>query len=416
MTSISKLNSFGGSKVALTLPNQLICPSCGTVIALSEALLSQVQSIAEDSISDQLAGAHAKLETEFQKRLVALEKERELKMRAERLHAEDDAKRREGEYESELSTLRTRLKEAERNELTLRGKQANIEAREQAFDLELQRRLDLMKADMAKDIQQVEQVKAATEIQRREFEIQRLHNKIAELSRPNISGEILGESLEVSLRDALRQACPLDEISDVPRGQTGADLNHSVRNSTLQNCGSICWEIKNTRNWDRNWLAKTKIAQRETNADIAVIVTATLPEDIKYIGLREGVWITTPAVAVGLAGLLRHMVLRLMEIRVGSRTRDTRLQALNDYINSARFRLAAESVIGTVRQLEEQLESERKTMTRAWAKRQQYLLSLGGQIADVVGSLEGSVGKELTGEIVPLIDEVNEAARGGSGC
>lgn len=421
------------------------CPACGIQIILSQALLAHLQKSAEEQMQRELVAARTRMETELSNKAKALEselestrkqlmqakeghlallrRERELddlakkielqaeeqlamerqKIRVtERQRAEHEAKRSLREREEELAVLREHLDRAEHNEGELRRKQTDLKAREDALELEVQRRLDPLRDSLARDLSAKAQESAAIEVQRREIEITRLREKIAQLSKPTVASEPAGESLETMLRSVLERACPLDMITDVAKGQKGADLIHIVRNAAQTKCGCICWEAKNTKTWDKAWTAKTKQAQRDADADLAVIVATALPDGIKYLGQLDGVWLCAPSAVAGFAVLIRHMLLRITDTKLLSETRDARLQALGDYIGSNHFRLAAENVVGLVRQMEEQLESEQKSLSRAWQKRRQYLLALGGQVAEVIGSLEGAVRRDLIGEIEPV--------------
>jgi len=59
-----------------------------------------------------------------------------------------------------------------------------------------------------------------------------------------------------------------------------------------QPCGTIIWESKRTKNWSDGWLAKLREDQRAAKAEIAVIVSQSLPKEIEAFGLVENVWVT----------------------------------------------------------------------------------------------------------------------------
>ena len=120
------------------------------------------------------------------------------------------------------------------------------------------------------------------------------------------SQQVQGETLELGLGAMLREAFPLDRIEDVPKGMTGADLLQRVCSVSGQTCGTIIWEIKQTKAWQPAWLQKLKDDQRAVGAEIAVIVTATMPKDSAEPFMRQGdVWITSIAAARSVAEALR---------------------------------------------------------------------------------------------------------------
>src|SRR5260370_9391824 len=71
-------------------------------------------------------------------------------------------------------------------------------------------------------------------------------------------------------------------------------------------CGTIIWETKRTRNWMQGWIAKLKEDQRAQKAEIAVLVTQSLPCGVGAFEFIDGVWVTNPTSAIGLATALRQ--------------------------------------------------------------------------------------------------------------
>jgi len=427
------------------------CPSCGAGIVLTEVLTARLQQRAQEHLEHELqaarsrlnaevAGEKQRLETELglakkkleeaqAAQLKAARKERELdeqilkreleleeklakereKLRvAERTRAEAAAKREVQERQEELHVLSERLAAAEATESELRRKRTEVEAREKAVELELQRRLDTLREALTCELRKQAEEAAGLEVQRRELEITRLREQIGRISKGGVPGEIIGESLEVVLRGELARTCPLDLVEEVPRGVRGCDIIQSVRNSSQAILGKVCWEAKNTKTFDRAWIEKLKQAQRDTNSDLAVLVSVAMPDGIRHLGYLEGVWVCAPNAAGGVAILIRHTLMRIGESKVLAESRDDRVRALCDYIGSNQFRLAAENVIGIVKSMEQQLDSEQKAFTRAWSKRRQHIMSLSTQVIEVVGTLEGAARRDLIGTDDNLLIDLEE--------
>src|SRR5665647_3796713 len=100
-------------------------------------------------------------------------------------------------------------------------------------------------------------------------------------------------SQETALEDMLRNAFPFDVITEVGKGIKGADCIQLVRNNFGQECGKIIYESKRTENFGADWIEKFKKDMRSTGADIAVLVTKTMPKDLDCFGLKDGVWVCT---------------------------------------------------------------------------------------------------------------------------
>ncbi len=58
--------------------------------------------------------------------------------------------------------------------------------------------------------------------------------------------------------------------------------------NNAKECGKIVWESKYTKAFSAGWIAKLKSDQQEAGADIAVLVTISLPREIKNFGPCEG--------------------------------------------------------------------------------------------------------------------------------
>jgi hypothetical protein len=64
----------------------------------------------------------------------------------------------------------------------------------------------------------------------------------------------VGEGLEIQIESLLRARFPRDLIEPVPKAEFGGDVLHRVLGPIGQACGTILWEVRQTKNWSR-WLA-----------------------------------------------------------------------------------------------------------------------------------------------------------------
>src|SRR3989339_691034 len=115
------------------------------------------------------------------------------------------------------------------------------------------------------------------------------------------SQQTQGEVLELELEEILRAQFPQDEILPVPKGVKGADIIQKVLDRSGRVCGQIVWESKKTKNWVEGWIQKLKEDQRAIKADLAVIVSVVLPEDVKGFALRSSVWVCDVKMVCALA-------------------------------------------------------------------------------------------------------------------
>src|SRR3990167_2266328 len=98
----------------------------------------------------------------------------------------------------------------------------------------------------------------------------------------------------------------------------GVDVVQKVIDRTGRTCGHIAWETKKTKSWNENWIQKLKDDQRAIKADLAVIVSAVLPDDVKGFVFRDGVWICDIKLVIALATALRINLLNVSRERAMS--------------------------------------------------------------------------------------------------
>src|SRR5207344_296453 len=116
---------------------------------------------------------------------------------------------------------------------------------------------------------------------------------------------------ELALEELLRAAFPFDIISEVGKGVRGADCIQTVQNSFGQECGKIIYESKRTNAFSLDWIEKLKADMRSQGAEIAVIVTKTMPKEMNCFGVKDGVWVCSFDEVRALASVLRDGVMRV---------------------------------------------------------------------------------------------------------
>src|SRR5207302_7838284 len=142
----------------------------------------------------------------------------------------------------------------------------------------------------------------------REQTILTLQRKIDELKQKAEQGsqQLQGEVLELHLETLLGSKFPFDRIDPVPKGEHGGDVLHRVSMPNGTGCGTILWETKRAKNWVDGWLGKLRDDQRAAKAEIAVIVSTTLPRGVDTFDQIDGIWITHPRTILPVAFSLRQ--------------------------------------------------------------------------------------------------------------
>jgi hypothetical protein len=205
-----------------------------------------------------------------------------------------------------------------------------------------------------------------------------------------------GEAFELDFEDEIGHLFPHDIITEVPKGKNGADVVHRVRNNH-RDCGTIVWELKNTKSFQRPWIAKVKADARAAKADLAVIVTVALPPEVEAtgFGLVDDVWITSPKAWPALATALREQLVKVANVQAAAGGKKGKASLIYDYISGTEFFGRVTALVEAHQGLRKQLDSERIAMQRQWAEREKHLDRLLASTAAVVGDIHGIAGAEV---------------------
>ena len=184
-------------------------------------------------------------------------------------------------------------------------------------------------------------------------------------------------------------------IQPVPKGEFGGDVLHRVVGPLGQPCGTILWESKRTKNWSDTWLPKLREDQRTAKAEIAVIISQALPKDVETFDLVDGVWVAHPRVLLPIAITLRNTLIEVASARQASEGQQTKMEMVYQYLTGQRFRQRVQAIVEAFSSMREDLDRERKAITKQWAKREEQIDRVMQAIVGMYGDLQGIAGKTL---------------------
>jgi len=224
-----------------------------------------------------------------------------------------------------------------------------------------------------------------------------MQKQIEELKRRAEQGsqQLQGEVQELQLESLLRAKFPRDTIHPVAKGDFGGDVLQRVIGPLNQICGTILWESKRTKNWSDGWLPKLRDDQRAAKADVAVILSQALPKDVDTFGFLDGVWVADPKVAVPVALSLRQSLIEISAARQASQGQQTKMEMVYGYLTGPRFRQRVQALVEAFSSMKEDLDREKKTITRQWAKREEQIDRVMQATVGMYGDLQGIAGKTL---------------------
>jgi hypothetical protein len=397
----------------------LTCPNCGTEIPLEEAVTHQIR----EELVREFQARSAQREKSFVEReakLVTLqaqldkgreildqEIERRVQAQADQLRAQA-RKQAETALELQLQDLRVelgekeqKLAEATRAELEMRKKQRELESRQQALDLEVARKVDEDREQIRRDATAVAVEEQHLRLSEKGKLIGELQKEIEALKQKAQQGSqrLQGEVLELEVESLLKQKFFSDEIVPISNGVRGADLLHRVRTASGLTCGTIIWETKRTRNWMQSWIAKLKEDQRAQKAEIAVLVTQALPCGVGAFEFIEGVWVTNPPSAIGLATALRQGLVSVANSRLAADNKTGKMEQLYEYLAGTEFRQKVEAIVEAFMTMKNDLENEQRAFAKIWARREKQIGQVITNMALMYGGIQGIVGQSTLPEI-----------------
>jgi hypothetical protein len=361
--------------------SSISCPKCHHVFPLTSAI--------EQPILEKLR--------------VQLEKEREAIAADARKSAIEEQHRQMHELQAKLLAKDKKLAEAQQAELKLIKERADFDEQKKAFELEVARRAEVVKEEVAKK-KDAEFALREAEFAKKEADWKR---QVEEMKRKAEQGsqQAQGEVLELHLETQLRNCFDEDEIAEVGKGIGGGDIHQQVKSETGQECGLILWECKRTKAWSEGWISKMKQDMLEARAQVGVIVTIAMPKGVASFECRDGVWITTPSLAMALGQALRFGLVEVAAARRSIEGMAGKTELVYQYISGTQFKARVLSILEGFQALQDDHETEKRWMMKQWAKKEKQLERVIANTAGMYGDLSGIIGKSL-----PAIENLEHPA------
>lgn len=349
------------------MKNFIKCKNCGTEIEVSEVLMQQIEAQVSASseakhkneIEEAIKQAEANLQKENNE-----QKERNKKLIAQMDELLEEIKRlRNKDEERDLETKKKIMEERERIKQEVK-KQADEE-------------------------NQLENLKKDKKLNDALKQVEELKNKMQEGSQ-----QAQGEVLELELEKLLKAEFSEDVISEVKKGERGADIVQEVIDKRGRSSGIILWETKNAQ-WKNEWIPKLKEDQRSKKSDLAVLVTVNKPEGLDTFIYREGVWLTTWKSVIPLALALRFSLISVNHQKTSSQGKDEKKEILYQYFTGTEFKHRVEAIVEAFGNLQDVLEKEKRWFNAKWGQQEKEIRKVLDHTHGMYGDLQGIIGRSL---------------------
>lgn len=404
----------------------IICPNCKKEIKLTESLAAPLIESTRQQFEQQLAQKDSDIAqreqtvrdkekqlAETRNRLneqVASQVEEQLKKDRAKIATEEARKaklavstdleektREVVDLQEVLKIREEKLAQAQKAQAELIRKQRELDDAKRELDLTIEKRvqegLTATREQAKKEAEESLNLKVAEKDQT----IAAMQKNIEELKRRAEQGsqQLQGEVQELALEDLLRSKFPFDTIEPVPKGEFGGDVLQRVATAGGQQCGSILWESKRTKNWSDGWLVKLRKDQHAAKAEIAIIVSQALPKDLESFDQIDGVWVTHPRTTIPVAMTLRHALIEVASARQATEGQQTKAEMVYQYLTGPQFRQRVQAIVEAFSSMQEDLDKERKAITKQWAKRTEQIDRVMQATVGMYGDLQGIAGKTL---------------------
>ncbi len=391
------------------------CPSCAAEFPIGTALSNEIETDIRNRYLKKYNEEKAKMDAE--KALIAKEAEK-LKIQEEnqqklinekvalqksvleqealkKVTAEMDLKFKA--LNIELIEKEQKLKLSQQAELDLMKREKELKEKEESLKLDVEKKLLEREKEIAVHIQKIEAEKSQLKIKELEKKIADQNDLVEVMKRKADQGsmQLQGEVQELALEELLKSTFPFDSIEEVAKGVKGADCVQLVRNNIAQVCGRIIYESKRTKAFSNEWIEKLKTDMRAQQADIAVIVTETLPKDMIDFGIKDGVWICKFGDVKAVSFLLRDSLIKINSALISQENKGDKMQLLYNFLTSNEFKQNMDAIAEGFLSLREGIVKERMQMEKIWKEREKQLDKVLLNTSQFYGSIQGIAGSAV---------------------
>ncbi len=395
--------------------NNIKCPHCGNEFPVEDAFFVQaeerIKKEYEIKILEQTEN-FKKQKNDLEKQRSEFEKEKEsaeeiLSSKLEerlRIEKEKLTKSVESDFEEKIKSLeeenakrKFENKLLKQKELDLLKRENELQEQKEEIELQIEKQLLEKRNEIIEQIKIQENEKNTLKFREYEKKLEDQKKLIDEMQRKADQGsmQLQGEIQELALEELLRIEYPFDIVEEVPKGVSGADLIHTIVNQFQQVCGKIIYESKRTKSFSDTWIEKLKEDQRNQNADVALIISETLPRDIQKFGRRDGVWICSFEEVKSLTFVLREMIIKTHSVKSAEENKGDKMNLLYNYLISEDFRHRVEAIVEGFSTMKGDLEKEKRALQKIWKEREKQIDKVITNTIDMYGSIKGIAGNSI---------------------
>ena len=367
---------------------------------------------ANEMVMDRVKKEVAAKQEELEKQMAVNEQENKMKLAEKEVALKFKVKE---EYDhklksqaEELEEKRIQLLKSRESEIELVKVKRQMEEQEKEIELRMQKRMskeiqnkeEVLKRRLQEELETKQKDKDhQTDLEKRELlkQLEDQKKLVDEMKRKAEQGsmQMQGEILELKIEEILGKEFPYDSIEEVPKGIRGADSIQKVYNKMQQHCGTIIIESKRTKAFTSDWIPKLKSDQRSISAEIAVLVTETMPKGVESFTEINGIWVCSINELVGLIYVLRQTLIKTMAVKSSQVNKGDKMEMLYSFLTGEEFKDQISAIVEGFSAMRQDLDKEKRAMTAIWKRREKQIEVVTDNTINMHASIKGIAGKSI---------------------
>lgn len=403
----------------MTNETKIKCPNCGTAIDVQDVISHQLEDDFKKKYNAQLAEEKRKFEKDFDQLKQQKEdfekkkqKENELfqerfntKLKEEKIVLEKQLKAKLLDEQSEqmfliqkeLSEKSEQLKDLNKTKGEIEKLKREKDELKEAIEAEAQKSLNQKLSEEKEKIRKSEHEKNELIVKELQKQLEDQRKLTEEMKRKQEQGsmQLQGEVQELAIEEWLKVNFPFDTLIEIKKGARGGDCLQIINTQTHQNCGSIYYESKRTKDFQPAWIEKFKTDMRAKSATFGVLVTEALPKGVERLSQKEGIWICTYEEFKALCFVLREAVTLINQAGVVQENKGEKMNLLYRFLTGNEFRMQVEAIVEGFTQMQTDLDTERRAMEGIWKKREKQIQKVLLNTTHMYSAIRGIAGNAV---------------------
>jgi hypothetical protein len=109
----------------------------------------------------------------------------------------------------------------------------------------------------------------------------------------------------------------------------------------------------------------------------------------------NGIWVTDFSLVGNLAEVLRKGIIDIFQQKRSAVGKNEKMEFLYGYLSGPEFKQKVEAIVDAFKAMKEDLDHERRSMTKMWAKREKQIERVILNTGSMYGDMQGIIGASL---------------------